>query len=544
MSTDRGSQAVIYVRISSDPEGERAGVQRQRQECEALAARANLDVVTVFEDNDRSAYSGAPRPAFEAMLAGAAAGDFGHVIVWASDRLYRRMSDLVRITSDLAPYVTIHTVMGGEIDLSSAEGIMRSQVLGSVAEFESRRKGERIKSRARQRAEGGVTPASMRPRGWRWRDPCPGGDSCRHRTACTPGQRARIGSRSGLEPDPIEAPLVAAAYRDIAGGATLHTAWKRAVAAGLPVATSASLGQILRNPRNAGLATLKGQAIGPSADGLSLIDRATFDTVAAILADPSRKTSPGRPAGVALGGGLLKCGRCNGNMASGRKAGAPQYVCSTHHHLTIRRARIDGPALDLVGDVLGLLADHGNLALPEPADTAGADLRSEIATIEQRLESLSALFASGDLDTADYALSARKLRSNLDRLTARLSRRNGRPALGALAADPKGPRAAYAALRARADDGDVDTLRSVLGELLEAITVHRGGEIDLRWKSWVGPAPATVELVAPPAPGRDERRAKVAELHAAGLGRSRIAEELGCYRRTVLLDLRAMGLVA
>ena len=99
---------------------------------------ARVQVVDEYVDNDRSAYSGKPRPDFERMLSDAALGGFDVVIVWASDRLYRRLADLTRITEELAPHARIVAVMGGgDIDLTTAEGILRAQVLGSVAEFES-----------------------------------------------------------------------------------------------------------------------------------------------------------------------------------------------------------------------------------------------------------------------------------------------------------------------------------------------------------------------------------------------------------------------
>jgi site-specific DNA recombinase len=114
--------AAIYCRISSDPQGERAGVERQQRDCEQLATRLGLDVVSTFIDNDVSAYSGKRRPEFERMLTAAAAGDFDVVICWATDRLYRRVTDLSRITDELAPHAKIRTVNGGEIDLETIRG--------------------------------------------------------------------------------------------------------------------------------------------------------------------------------------------------------------------------------------------------------------------------------------------------------------------------------------------------------------------------------------------------------------------------------------
>ncbi len=61
-------RAGVYTRISSDPEGQRAGVERQRIDCEALCASRGWEITEYWEDNDRSAYSGRPRKAYERML--------------------------------------------------------------------------------------------------------------------------------------------------------------------------------------------------------------------------------------------------------------------------------------------------------------------------------------------------------------------------------------------------------------------------------------------------------------------------------------------
>ena len=62
-------KACVYTRISSDPSGQRAGVERQRADCEAHCRARGWDVVEVFCDNDASAYGRKPRRAYERMLA-------------------------------------------------------------------------------------------------------------------------------------------------------------------------------------------------------------------------------------------------------------------------------------------------------------------------------------------------------------------------------------------------------------------------------------------------------------------------------------------
>ena len=43
-------RAGVYTRISWDPEGQRAGVERQRVDCEALCAARCWEITQYFED--------------------------------------------------------------------------------------------------------------------------------------------------------------------------------------------------------------------------------------------------------------------------------------------------------------------------------------------------------------------------------------------------------------------------------------------------------------------------------------------------------------
>ncbi|MET0493740.1 MAG: recombinase family protein, partial [Actinoplanes sp.] len=84
--------AAIYTRISDDREGRELGVQRQRDDCTALAERLGLTVYRVYEDNDigASTRSRKPRPEYQELLAGARSGAFSTVIAYTSSRLTRR----------------------------------------------------------------------------------------------------------------------------------------------------------------------------------------------------------------------------------------------------------------------------------------------------------------------------------------------------------------------------------------------------------------------------------------------------------------------
>src|SRR5690625_7584956 len=55
-------RAVLYVRISDDPEGLEKGVERQEADCRAYAESLGYEVVEVFRENDTSASSSALSP--------------------------------------------------------------------------------------------------------------------------------------------------------------------------------------------------------------------------------------------------------------------------------------------------------------------------------------------------------------------------------------------------------------------------------------------------------------------------------------------------
>jgi DNA invertase Pin-like site-specific DNA recombinase len=81
METSR-RRAAIYTRISSDREGAGLGVERQEADCRALAEQLGWEIVAVHSDNDLSAYSGKPRPGYEALLADLRADVADAVICW------------------------------------------------------------------------------------------------------------------------------------------------------------------------------------------------------------------------------------------------------------------------------------------------------------------------------------------------------------------------------------------------------------------------------------------------------------------------------
>src|SRR3954449_946914 len=137
-------KAAIYVRQSLDKTGEALAVSRQLAECRALADSHGWDVAEVYEDNDTSATSRKPRPGWQRLLGDLSTGRHDVLVCWHTDRLYRRLRDLVDLL-DVAERraLRIAAVKAGNLDLSTPTGRFFAGQLAGIARYEVEQKGER-----------------------------------------------------------------------------------------------------------------------------------------------------------------------------------------------------------------------------------------------------------------------------------------------------------------------------------------------------------------------------------------------------------------
>ncbi len=138
-------RAGIYTRISYDPAGQRAGVERQRLDCEALCRSRGWDVARYLEDNDRSAYSGKPRRAYQQLLRSVVTGEIDAIVTWHNDRLHRSPKELEGFI-DLVERTGVRVVVvsGGDYDLTSLDGRLAARIVGAVARKESEDRSQRV----------------------------------------------------------------------------------------------------------------------------------------------------------------------------------------------------------------------------------------------------------------------------------------------------------------------------------------------------------------------------------------------------------------
>jgi DNA invertase Pin-like site-specific DNA recombinase len=464
-----------YVRISDDRTGENASIARQKKLIRELAARQGIDpdAIRWFEDKSKSASRGL-RPAFVELLAAVRNGEASVVLVWVADRLWRNADDQQEIHRVLAAArVKVHAAQGNDLDFTTAEGRFTGRVVGAASSFEVERKKERVVLAAEDRARKGRYGGGVRRFGYRQ-------EGTRiARTMDAAGnvtEELRPSGRLVLVPQ--EAAAVADGYRMMLAGASLNAVTRDWRARGLngvqggPL-TPMVVREVLLRAANAGLSTYKGEVVGQG-DWPAITDPDTWAAVAALLNDPSRRTTRGRPS-VHLLSGILRCATCGGPLLAGSKSATRGlvYRCrsgrelperSTGVHSSRRRERLDEAVADLVLRLV--LQQRAALTQPAaaPKDRGVAQAVDEAARIRAKIDGYLAQAAA--FDPADLAALLRGLRTQLAEVEARIVTAAGRPATQALV-QTGSVADAWAAL-------DVAARRAVIKENISRIMVGPG----------------------------------------------------------------------
>lgn len=398
----RMAGVAIYARQSLDRTGEALAVSRQLAECRAHAEAHGWTVSAEFVDNDTSASSSKPRPQWSLLLEALAAGTYDVLVCWHTDRLYRRVRDLVDLV-EIAERraLRISSVKASDLDLSTPAGRMLAGMLGHAARYEVEQKGARQVAANRARARDGAIGWTRRPFGY-------------HRTG---------GKGSPVKVHRSEAAEIKRAARRIIAGDTLTAVAADLDARGVTTTTGApwhisTLKRVLLNPRIAGRAVYCGEDYGP-AKAPAILDADTFDRVRAALLDPARRSSPADLSVKYLLSGLARCGRCDAAMyASPSGRGGPMiYKCFASAHMARR--------LDLVDEVVtativARLADPLlTAALRAPVDLHA--LRAEAVELRDRRDALAAMLADGMLSALSVKTQAGKLTDRIGGLERQIA---------------------------------------------------------------------------------------------------------------------------
>ncbi|PCE15896.1 hypothetical protein AUC47_10240 [Microbacterium sp. SZ1] len=452
--------AVIYCRISDDPTGRAAGVERQRDECMALAEARGEKVLEVIVDNDLSATSGKRRPGFERVLSLVRDNIIDTIVVWHTDRLYRMPRDLEPII-DLAEGRRLRflTVESSEIDLNTPSGRMVARMLAAMSAQEVEHKAQRQRSAGDQRAARGM-PTARPGYGYRRVD---GRDVVEASEAST----IREAARRVLDAESLRS--VAADFNVRAVPSPAGAPWQ-----------GITLRQLLRRPSIAGLRTHRGDVVGEFDVEMHppILDRDTYDRLTAMFNDPLRASSSraGHPPKYLLSG-IAWCGRCEETLGGRMKRLPPwtpkpgqkskpvkaAYSCGACHKVR----RLQEPVDELVTEILLRRLEREDaaelFATGDPVAARAA--RDAIAAVSARLASAADLFAEGSIDADQLA-----------RITAKgRAEREDHEAALALALPPALPRDAVGA-RARLSwaSYDVERRRAILNALMRVTIMPSG----------------------------------------------------------------------
>ncbi len=374
----------VYLRASQDRDGHGYSVARQREDVERLCQARGWTISETFTDNDVSALSRKPRPAFTAMMNKVDAGEFDIICARHMDRLLRRLTELENVLARCeAAGVAIVTASDG-IDTAGDGGRLVARILASVAQGEVERKSARQRSAAIQAAKQGRRVGGRRPFGY---------------------------DQSGMAIIEDEAALIRQGYDDLLAGESLSEIARRWTASGLttPQGTAVwrrtSVRDVLTNPRNCSLRRHRTAEqrpdvrrdpslgiVGP-AQWPSIIDEGTWRRAVRLVVDPARRRH--QPFGKGMLTNVAVCGICKTPVWRGAaRRGKPTYRCPTQKHV----ARQAEPVERWVSEVaIAALSKPGAAQLWSPT----VDTTELIADAERLRDRLA------DLDD-DYARMTRE----------------------------------------------------------------------------------------------------------------------------------------
>ncbi|MER6064864.1 recombinase family protein [Streptomyces sp. NPDC001792] len=421
---DARTRAVIYCRISQDRTGAGLGVDRQREDCEALAERNGWNVVETYVDNDVSAFSGKLRKDYRRMLADLDQGTATVVIAWHTDRLHRSPTELEEYINLCEKRgVTTQTVQAGALDLATSGGRLVARMLGNVARHESEHKGERVARARQQRAMAGQWAGGIRPFGWGM----PTGETKKKVDRKT-GEEVEVPELDMAKAVPEEAEALRYWTDTILAGGSIRGLVKWCADKGItstrgnPI-THTDMREMLMRPRNAGIAVYKGEEVGRG-QWEAIVEETKFRAVVAILKDPSRTTTPGAQPKW-LGSLLYRCGRgaCDQYVYVTQSGGRrfPSYRCQTGHGGGRRAEVTDQYVEDVIVERLSRPDAH-DLLLPVDNQVDVAALQAESEQIRRRMTDLAGLFGAGQIDMVQFTQGTDTARAQLEGVTKQLAK--------------------------------------------------------------------------------------------------------------------------
>ena len=398
-------RAAVYVRISKDRTGAGLGVARQEEDCAALCRARGWQIVRVYVDNDVSAYSGKPRPAWKELLADIRAGRVDAIVCWHVDRLTRSPRELEDVIDLHDQHGIQLATVTGEIDLATPTGRMIARTLGIAARHESEHKAERQRRERLQKAKAGKAHISTRGYGY------------------------TFGNAAIIE---AEAQVIREAAKRVLAGEALRSVVRDFNTRDIPTATgkrwgTPTLRALLISARISGRREYYGQVVHEES-WPAIITPQQSDRLRALLL--GRTGSPRDKARSYLLTGILRCGTCQHGMCGRIHPNGRRYICPKQPGNTACGGvtiMADATEKEVIDRVLTALDDPGVMARLLAAGNATSDedatrISERLREIDEQRDELAALWAKKQLTRKEWLTARSELQEEADKLATQTAR--------------------------------------------------------------------------------------------------------------------------
>lgn len=404
----------IYLRQSQDKHGDELAVSRQWDDCLALCQHKGWTNPVRYEDNDTSATSRKPRPAYQRLLEDIAAGRIDAVVVWDLDRLHRRPIELEYFMELADKHGLALATVTGDVDLSTDNGRLFARIKGAVACAEVERKTARQKLAVTQIAKNG--------RSW-WAGRMFGYDADRDpATGAWWTYDKRTDRHNPIRLHDTEAPLVATAYDSVLAGTALYriAADWNARGCTTPRGTlwrGSAVRTLLLAARNANLREHHGEIVG-SGNWPRIVDEDKWRGVVAVLSDPKRGGRAPRGRKRLLSG--LAVGECGHRLGGGVtcSSGTLTYLCKSCGRVSRAAEPIDAMVIEAVVDRLSR-EDAAELVVDRTVPNID-ELMEQRRSLREQQKAVGSKLAKGTVSMAFAEAADRGFTDEIEALSAQI----------------------------------------------------------------------------------------------------------------------------
>lgn len=409
-------RVALYLRVSSPRQKDGVSLDDQETLCRAYAAREGWQVVAVYTEAGRSAFTERmeKRVAFQQMLTDARARQFDIALVYKMNRFARKVLIQYQAAAELERHKVEVKSATEPIDRKTASGRLTFGMLAVIAEAQSDQLSEKMRDTRAAEARAG-----------RHVGPLPLGFD-RTGGVLQPNDQAEVARLAFA----IYA-TKRASYASVADH--LNAAGHR-TASGRPF-SKFMIEELLKNPVYAGRVRCHGQEY-PGAHA-PLVDAETWGAVQEEIQRRGGAYGQRVASHPAMLSGLARCANCGAPMwympLRGRKIS--YYVCSG------QQTRARDPRCNLkfvqartaeahIIDSLGVLVQHSDLmaavadeldALAQQTQRQAQPALVDRAKLEARLKRLQRLYLDGAIDDVEYERERTNIQAQLSTVTMPLA---------------------------------------------------------------------------------------------------------------------------